>query len=151
LWLALAAVAFLGWFFFVRIPSPDPCSGRGADQFCRDLLEKKTHREAMSWVGESKDHDVRTIGEQDPKESLAIVKRLYDDGAKQVWAVGLELYPNEGQSTNTLIVELPNEPKLRKTLFHLEARCAASEGFAPVSDDGQHYMFLYKFKLAFHL
>jgi hypothetical protein len=45
---------------------------------------------------------------------------------------------------------LPSDPKLRKRLFHLEARLAASEGFGPVSDDGQHYMFLYKFKLAFH-
>jgi len=104
----------------------------------------------MAWVTESKDHDLRTIGEQSPAESIAIVKRLYEEGARKIWAVDLEIYPNEGQSTNILIVELPDEQKLRKKLFHLEARCAASEGFTPVSDDGQHYMFLYKFELAFH-
>jgi hypothetical protein len=115
------------------------------------LLAKKSHREALSWVSESRNGDIRTIGEQTPTESLAIVKRLYKEGAKQVQVVDLEIYPNEGQSTNILIVELPEQTELRKHLFHLEARVAASEGFNPVSDDGQHYMFLYKFKLTFHL
>lgn len=79
------------------------------------------------------------------------MKRLYASGAEKVWAGDLEFYPNDGQSTNILIVELPIEPNLRKQLFRLEARVAASEGFDPVSDDGQHFMFLYKFKLTFHL
>lgn len=151
IWLMLIAVGFLSWFFFVRIPAPEPGSGRKQDPFCRNLLQTKTHREALEWVSESRDHDIRTIGEQDPAESLKIVKRLYADGARQVSAVDLELYPGEGQSTNVLIVELPNDAESRKKLFNLEARVAASEGFDPVSDDGQHYMFLYKFKLAFHL
>jgi hypothetical protein len=69
-----------------------------------------------------------------------------------VWAVDLEIYPNEGQSTNILVVELLSDAKLRKNWFQLEARVAASEGFDPVNDDRQHYMFLYKFKLhPFHL
>jgi len=100
---------------------------------------------------ESKQHDIRTIGEQSPEESLKIVERLYGDRAKQVRAVDLEIYPNEGQSTNILIIELPSDPKLRKRLFRMGARVAASEGFDPVSDDGQRYMFLYKSKFAFHL
>jgi hypothetical protein len=151
LWLALIVLVcfLLGWYLFIRIPSPAPGSGRSQDAFCRDLLQKKSHREALSWVSESSEGNIRTIGEQTPKESLAIVKRLYEQGAKQVWAVDLEVYPNEGQSTNTLIVELPEQAELRKQLFHLEGRVAASEGFDPVSDNGQHYLFLYKFKLRF--
>jgi hypothetical protein len=82
---------------------------------------------------------------------LRIVERLYQEGAGRVWVVDLEIYPNEGQSTNSLVIELPTDPKLRRKLFRLEARVAASEGFDPVSDDGQHYMFLYKFKFPFHL
>ena len=131
----------------MRIPPPEPGSGRGADAFCRDLLAKKTHREASVWVKESTPGNTRTIGEQSPAASLAIVKRLYGSGAKQVWAVDLEIYPHEGESTNILIVELPKQPELRRELFQLEARHAANEGFNPVSDDGQHYMFLHKFKL----
>jgi len=151
LFVSFVAAAFLGWFLFVRIPPPEPGSGAHQDPFCRKLLDTKTHREALAWVKESKDRDIRTIGEQSPEESSKIVERLYQDGAERVWAVGLEIYPNEGQSTNILVIELPTDPKLRRKLFRLESRVAASEGFDPVSDDSQHYMFLYKFKLPFHL
>jgi hypothetical protein len=82
---------------------------------------------------------------------MKAVERLYHEGAERVWAVDVENYPNEGQSTNNLVIELPTDPKFRKKLFRLEARVAASGGFDPVSDDGQHYMFFYKFKLPFHL
>ncbi|MGB8917503.1 MAG: hypothetical protein WCC89_11630 [Candidatus Sulfotelmatobacter sp.] len=145
------AAAFLGWFLFVRIPPPEPGSGARQDPFCRKLLDTKTHQEALAWVKESKNHDVRAIGEQSPEESLNIVERLYQEGSERVWVVDLEIYPNEGQSTNKLVIELPTDPKLRRKIFLLEARVAASGGFDPVSDDGQHYMFLYKFKLPFHL
>jgi len=148
---SFVAAAFLGWFFFVRVPSPEPGSGADQDPFCRKLLDTKTHREALEWVKESKGRDIRTIGEQSPEESLKTVERLYQEGAERVWAVDLEIYPNGGQSTNNLVIELPADPKLRGKLFRLETRVAASEGFDPVSDDGQHYMFLYKFKLPFHL
>ena len=149
--LLLIAGIFLGWFFFVRIPPPEPGSGRHQDAFCRNLLDTKTHREAKEWISESKDHNIRTIGEQSPEQSLEIVQRLYRDGAQKVWVVDIENYPNEGQSTNNLVVELPTDLQLRMKLFKLEARVAANQGFDPVSDDGQHYMFLYKFKLTFHL
>jgi len=149
--LSLVAAVFLGWFLFVRIPPPEPGSGAHQDPFCRKLLDTKTHKEALAWVKESKDRDIRTIGEQSPEASLKIVERLYQEGAEQVWAVDLETYPNEGQSTNNLVIELPTNPTLRRKLFLLEARVAASGGFDPVSDDGQHYMFLYKFKFPFHL
>jgi hypothetical protein len=151
LFVSFVAAAFLGWFLFVRIPSPEPGSGAHQDPFCRKLLDTKSHREASEWVKESREHDIRTIGEQSPEESLRIVERLYQEGAGRVWVVDLEIYPNEGQSTNSLVIELPTDPKLRRKLFRLEARVAASEGFDPVSDDGQHYMFLYKFKFPFHL
>jgi hypothetical protein len=145
------STAFIGWFLFVRIPAPEPGSGSHQDPFCRKLLDTKTHSEALAWVKESKDRDIRTVGEQGPEQSLRIVERLYHEGAKQVWAVDFEIYPNEGQSTNNLVIELPTDPTMRRKLFRLEARVAASNGFDPISDDGQHYMFLYKFKLPFHL
>jgi|HubBroStandDraft_6_1064221.scaffolds.fasta_scaffold112877_2 hypothetical protein len=151
IFISFVAAAFLGWFLFVRIPSPESGSGAHQDPFCRKLLDSKTHREALAWVKESKDHDIRTIGEQSPEESMKAVERLYHEGAERVWAVDVENYPNEGQSTNNLVIELPTDPKFRKKLFRLEAHVAASGGFDPVSDDGQHYMFFYKFKLPFHL
>jgi hypothetical protein len=148
---SFVAAAFLGWLWLVRIPAPEPGSGAGQDPFCRKLLDTKTHREALAWVKESKDRDIRTIGEQSPAQSLKVVQRLYQEGAQRVWAVDVEKYPNQGQSTNNLVIELPTDPNRRRRLFSMEARAAASGGFDPVSDDGQHYMFLYKFKIPFHL
>ena len=132
-------------------PSTRAGSGERQDPFCRKLLDTTTHREALAWVRESKPGDIRTIGEQSPPASVKIVERLYKQGAERVWVVDIEIYPNEGQSTNNLVIELPTDPTLRRKLFLLEARTAASGGFDPVSDDGQHYMFFYKFKFPFRL
>jgi hypothetical protein len=120
--LSFVIAAFLGWFLFVRIPSPEPGSGAKQDPFCRKLLDTKGHREAPAWVKESKDRDIRTIGEQSPEDSSKIVERLYQEGAERVWAVDLEIYPNEGQSTNDLVIELPNDPKLRARRMSRPAR-----------------------------
>lgn len=148
--LAAVGLSLLTWFCFLRLPRAVPASGRSADAFCQHLLNDKSHREALSWIRESRNGNVRTIGEQDPDDSLRIVRQLYDQGAQKVWAVDLEKYA-EGESTNALVLELPEKPELRRQLFTLEARCASSGGFDPVGDDGQHYMFLYKFKTGLQL
>jgi len=66
---------------------PQPGSGTSADKLCRKLLAEKTREEALSWVQQSEPKNVRTVGEQNPADSLKIVKKLYDAGAVQVYAV----------------------------------------------------------------
>lgn len=124
-----------------------PFDGRREDAVCADLLQRKTHAEALPWLEQSKDGDIRTIGEQDPATSLAIAKELHQAGAVKVHALDIERDPNLGETTNTLIVELPEGLEQRRKLFAIEARTAKSAGFDPVPDQGQHYMFLHGFKL----
>ncbi len=129
---------------------PERGSGSQQDPFCEKLLQdSKNKREALQWINESRSGDVRTLGEQSPEKSAAFVRNLYTSGAKQVWAVDIESDPQLGQSTNILIVELPVDRDARMKLFKIEDDVAASGGFDPVSDEGQHYMFLSKFKSSF--
>lgn len=129
--------------------APESGSGLRQDPFCANLLQTKDHVEALDWLQQSKAGDIRTLGEQDPDASLAIVKQLYYAGATRVHAVEIERAPGVGQTSNTLIVELPPDPLKRSDLFAFEARLARGQGFDPVPDEGQRYMFLYGFKLSF--
>lgn len=140
---AIAVLAYL-------VPSyPEPGSGRHADETCRKLLAKGDNREALSWLQESKPGNIRTIGEQSPEDSLRIVQSLYNSGAVKVHALKIDREAGYGETTNIVCVELPVAGSERQKLFKIEAKTASSGGFDPVSDDGQTYLFLFKFKLSF--
>lgn len=130
-------------------PAQESGAGLRQDPFCANLLQTKNHLEALDWLQQSKEGDIRTLGEQDPDASLAIVKQLYAAGATRVNAVGIERVPAAGQTSNTLIVEVPSQPQKRTELFAIEGRMARGQGFDPVPDEGQRYMFLHGFKLSF--
>ena len=129
--------------------SPEPGSGKNADSFCLELLANKSHKEATQWLNEASSNNKRLIGEQNSAGSRKIVEDLYEMGAVNVEAVDFEMVAGYGEGTNILIVTLPKNADQRKLLFSYEARTATAEGFDPISDDGQNYMFLYKFKLSF--
>jgi hypothetical protein len=128
---------------------PEPDAGKRADRLCRDLIAHKDNVEALSWLEQSRPGNERTLGEQDPASSLAIVRNLYDSGAQKVQAVGLERVPGVGETSNILCAELPEDKTKREKLFKIEARTASAEGFDPTPDQGQTYLFLFKFKLGF--
>jgi hypothetical protein len=140
---AFAVLAFL-------LPSgAEPGTGLRADETCRKLLAESDNREALSWLQESKPGNIRTLGEQSPEESLRIVQGLYESGAVKANALEIERDPGFGETSNIVCVELPAASAARNKLFAIEAKTASSGGFDPVSDDGQAYLFLYKFKLSF--
>jgi hypothetical protein len=140
------AVAVLAYF----IPShAEPGTGLHADKTCRKLFAEGENREALSWLQESKPGNIRTIGEQSPEDSLRIVQSLYNSGAVKVHALKIDREADFGETTNVVCVELPGVSSARQKLFKIEAKIASSGGFDPVSDDGQTYLFLYKFKLSF--
>jgi hypothetical protein len=149
-WIALLAIlaVALGVGAYFMSPHSHPGDGIRADTTCRKLLAEKENREALSWLEQSKPGNIRTIGEQNPEESLKIVKNLYAAGAVKAHVVGIERDPQYGETTNIVCVELPVDHASRKQLFHIEAKVASNEGFDPVLDEGQTYLFLYKFKLS---
>jgi len=149
--LLVAAVVCVSLFYLLvtRQSPPEPGTGLSADRLCRKLLQEKPHVEALGWARQSKRNDIRTVGEQSPARSLKIIMRLYDAGAAQVQAVGLERVSGVGETTNTLCVELPHDAEKRKNLLKIEANVAAEGGFDGVFDDGQDYLFLHGFKMWF--
>ena len=141
--IACAVIAFTHF-----IPShAEPGTGMRADETCKKLLAEKENREALSWLQGSRPGDIRTIGEQSPEDSRRIVQRLYSSGAVRVQAVKIDRQAGFGETTNVVCVELPTVSGERQKLFEIEAETASRGGFDPVSDDGQTYLFLFKFKL----
>ncbi len=126
----------------------DPGTGTSADRECRKLIADHGNREALGWLQESKPKNIRTLGEQSPSESLRIAQDLYDAGAVKVLAVKIDSEPGVGETTNIVCVEMPVGLDSRQRLFKIEVQQASDAGFDPVSDDGQTYLFLYKFKLS---
>ena len=58
------------------VPPARPGDGLRADSLCRKLLADKENREALSWLEQSQPGNTRTIGDQDPEESLKIIRNL---------------------------------------------------------------------------
>jgi hypothetical protein len=140
----MAATGLLLWLFPDRV---EPDAGNASDKLCADLLTHKEHVEALSWLQQSRPGNERTLGEHDPAHSLAIVESLYDSGARKVHALDIDKEPGIGETANILCTELPDDKAKRQKLFKIEARKASAEGFSPMPDQGQAYLFMFKFKL----
>jgi hypothetical protein len=66
-----------------------------------------------------------------------LIQALKRSGARHVWAIQIETFAGSS-STRTLLVELPDDPAARRTIFWQHARGASSH---PVADDtGQRYL-----------
>ena len=98
---------------------------------------------------QSRPGNERTLGKQDPVHAMAIVQELYDSGATKVHVVKIERGTWLRETANILCTELPDDKTKREKLFKIEARTASSGSFDPTPDEGQTYMFMFKFKLGF--
>jgi hypothetical protein len=114
------------------------------DAQLEQMMQDGKSAEALAWTKEADGTDeLRTIHELNNEQSLEIIQRLYDLGAVCVTAVDIESDPDFGETTNILIVELPDDTPLRKQLFKYESKQARSVGFNGVTDTGQKYLFFY--------
>jgi hypothetical protein len=112
------------------------------DSFCESFLRSANKKEARAWLNEAQGDAGRTLGEMDTPTSLSVILELYGIGAEEVTAV--EIKPAGcGETTDTLIVTLPAEKERREDLFAWEKEHAESNGFDPVKDEGQKYLFLF--------
>jgi hypothetical protein len=129
-------------------------SGAGSksiDSFCEELLRKKPHKDAIAWVKEGKKGDIRTIGEQSAEDSRKIVQLLVRAGAEKIHALDIEVGAGLGETTDTLIVELPEARDARSKLFAFATAVSTAHGLGPVSDDGEKFILLHDFKFFFRL
>jgi hypothetical protein len=108
----------------------------------RQLLQSR-RRDAAEWLGEAADLDSRCIGPLDRERASALVRQLVKLGAVRVLAVELQTTPGTtSESTNHLLVELPDGLGARQRLFEFEADHAIAQGYDPVGDTGEQYLYL---------
>jgi hypothetical protein len=110
--------------------------------FVEDLLSGKTS-EALAWLLEGRDGAKRGLGEMGAAMSREFVEKWYEIGAVGAWAVQIEVSPFDGdETTNHLLVELPQEQRKREKLFELEREHARSQGLDGEPDRGQRFLYL---------
>lgn len=122
---------------------------RSDDEQIKTLLARPGAVEARSWLETAPDGS-RFVGgdeqEYNHTKATSLVRELYQRGAVQVTAVSVVTDRDEAgkevQYTDTLIVELPDEPKSRKLLFDLDAS-EVQEEYGPAVDQGQRYFMMW--------
>jgi len=98
--------------------------------------------EALEWLRSGSKASRRSLGEkQKTEDSIAFVQQLYDLGAEQVLAVGINEY-HQGQNTSQLLVQLPDDDHARARLFAFERDLVEPRGFDGTADEGQEYLYL---------
>ena len=109
--------------------------------FLKKMLRTRK-AEALEWLSAETPKSMRVLGELEHKPAVALVQRFYDAGAVKVLAIDIKDWAG-GESSNVLIVELPQEARSRKALFKLEAEVVEPEGFEGATDDGkQQYLYV---------
>ena len=102
---------------------------------------------ARSWLASNKNDSALATNRFDTTaNAAAFVERLFSLGAVEVYVGDPmdeqgRIAREGGPYADTVIVKLPNDPDMRRTLFKLFATEARREGFTPVADVGQeHYL-----------
>jgi hypothetical protein len=125
-------------------PSPAQTAGdvAAADAFAQAFLADDEHpQEALSWLRAG--GDKHTLGESaSTSGSIRLLNAVYRAGATKVWAVQIDSYPDGSKNTGKLVIELPQEPALRRQVFEWASRKSKAKGFGGITDEGQHYVFL---------
>ncbi len=110
------------------------------ERFFEELLSKQNHAEAVSWLHESPELCVRTLGELETNESSTdVVTEAYEAGAVEVIAVDIETYPDGSQNTGRLVVLLPKAEAQRKQTLAWCNKQSELLGLPPEDEFGQKY------------
>ena len=104
-------------------------------RFIREKLQDSNKAEALSWLQED---GHRTIWEHGNQGSVALVQHLYDLGALEAIAVGIE-----GDACCELIIRLPDDQHARDQVLAWSGDEAESRGFERDEDFGQEHLFVF--------
>lgn len=113
-----------------------------SEEFIRKLLKRKDKAEAMTWLRGHNSAPYRNIGEMTNENSIEFVRQLYDFGAIEIVVVDIARNP-PFESTDSLVVTLPDRPALRGAILEFSNRRALEMGLEEVQDLGQQYLFVW--------
>ncbi|WP_100658741.1 hypothetical protein [Alteromonas flava] len=114
------------------------------DEFCLKLIECTEKEDLLEWLG--KDDDIeRTLGEfSTQSESEQFAAELAIAGAKNIWALDIERATEDCRFENSgkICVKLPEEDSAREELLSLANEIAEENGFDPVPNEKQEYLYI---------
>ncbi|WP_085942871.1 hypothetical protein [Hahella ganghwensis] len=116
----------------------------GNDEFCKKLLSENDSEDLFDWIKKS-DGIERSLGElEGTEESEAFAAELLTAGAKKVWAVDIERATDDYKFENSgkVCLLLPVEQEKRFSLLELANEIAEEQGFDPIPDKGQEYLYI---------
>ena len=108
----------------------------------KKLIRKRGNAEALSWLQTSGANVHRGISEMSNAESIAFVKRIYRWGAATVIAADIKIN-SPYESTDALLVALPEDGSTRATVFEKINEDAAQRGWDPHADTGQSHLLVF--------
>jgi hypothetical protein len=103
------------------------------DKFVAARIDMGRTTEAQAWLDES---GGRIIGDEGRDLSMAMIKDLYELGAKEV------LIQPEGPQAAEVIIRLPTDAKKRKAVFAWEADWCKKNNHQAVGDKGGKYLLM---------
>lgn len=117
-----------------RIDSPsvvDNATEGLQDELALSLISGSDCKEARSWLDEGQGV-MRTIGEATvPSTARCLVDMLYKSGAAMVYVAKIDQVDQAAETTNFLVVELPDDNRRRVRTLRCCDRVAALSGYAP--------------------
>lgn len=114
-----------------------------SDSFAQQFLDAPDTREALGWLNEDTTGMQRFLGEGLPaQQARDFVQGLYDAGAKQVWVVKIDSYDDGMENSGKMLIELPDDTEQRSEILLKADEINLSQGFDPIEDEGQRYVFL---------
>jgi hypothetical protein len=125
------------------VPESSQAAGDEAetDMLSEELLADANSREVLEWLAEGS--ATRTLGELPTREaSIGLARDIYDLGAIRVTAVRIDRYPDRQENTGKLVISLPREETAREKLLGWAGQIAEEQGYEPVQDSGQNYLFV---------
>jgi hypothetical protein len=105
------------------------------DEFIAKFRAQANQAEAREWLAKNEN---RNVGEMAPEESRQTIEEGYKAGAAKITAVEIK-----DESTNCLIVELPQKETKRRRVFEWNNELAQNSGFDPDEDWGQNELFIF--------
>ena len=113
------------------------------EKFIEKLLGKPNKAEALSWLSEASHESFRSVGELESNEvSLNLIQEIYKAGAVEVIAVEIDKYPDGGENTGKLVIEMPQQAEARKRVLEWCNKVGEDQGFDPSEDYGQRFEFV---------
>lgn len=96
-------------------------------------LQPGTYETATSFIAQAKNQ----FGKLSPDQLRGLTDVLMSSGAREIWVADIQQVA-QGRTSRTLVIELPEDPSVRRVVF--DELASARSGGGNVSDTGQRYL-----------